>query len=233
MILGEDGEKMSKSRGNVINPDAVVKEHGADTLRLYEMFMGPFDQMVPWSTASIAGVKRFLEKVWGLQDRIKNEGLWIKEVERLVHKTIKKVTEDIEAMKYNTAIAAMMTLVNELSKQDYVLPTTYYLLLQLLNPFAPHITEELNEKLKIKNVKLLCESEWPKWDGKLVKDEEIELVVQVNGRVRERLRVPADISEAEANNLALDNVTIKKWLAGHAVKDVVFVKGKLVNIVTS
>lgn len=231
LILAEDGEKMSKSRGNVVNPNEIVEKYGADTLRLYEMFMGPFDQPVPWSTASISGVRRFLERVWALQDKIKVERLETNdgESERLVHKTIKKVTEDVEQMKFNTAIAAMMILVNELTKQDYLLPPTYCVLLQLLNPFAPHITEELWEKMQGEG--LLAQQEWPKYDSALVKDEEIELVIQVNGKVRDRLRVSADISEEEAKALVFQNEKVAKWFHGKEIKDVVFVKGKLINVV--
>ena len=243
LILGEDGEKMSKSRGNVVNPDDIVKKYGADTLRLYEMFMGPFDQPVPWSTASIAGVKRFLERVWQLASRLEQSKQirQSKQLDRLVHKTIKKVTEDIEAMKFNTAIAAMMSLVNELSKQDNLQLTTYNLLLQLLNPFAPHICEELWEQLhnapqpplnlRGGGAGLLCQQAWPQYDPTLIKEETIELVVQVNGKVRDRFPAPADISEDEAKALAMASEKVKKWLAGQKVKDVVFVKGKLINFV--
>ncbi|MBI2552180.1 class I tRNA ligase family protein [Candidatus Uhrbacteria bacterium] len=237
LILGEDGEKMSKSRGNVINPDEIIMKYGADTLRLYEMFMGPFDQAVPWSTASIAGVKRFLERMWQLQDRVDSSQSTVhsKEVEKLVHKTIKKVTEDIEQMKFNTAIAALMTLLNKLSQQTSVDSSQYESLLKLLSPFAPHITEELwervNVKCKMKNVKLLCKSEWPKWNPALVKDEEIELVIQVNGKVRDRIKTPADITEADAKATALQSEKVKKWLAKKPIQDVIFVRGKLINLV--
>jgi len=257
LILAEDGEKMSKSRGNVVNPNEIVEKYGADVLRVYEMFMGPFDQAVPWSTKSIAGVQRFLEKVWQLASRLdQNKQIpQSKQLERLVHKTTKKVTEDIEAMKFNTAIAVMMTLMNELSSQSTVHPSTkaelgtglrstqYETLLQLLHPFAPHMTEELWERLhnpsqpplnlRRGDVGLLCQQPWPKWNPELVKDEEIELVIQVNGRVRDRVSAPADISHDQAEVLAFQNKKAAKWFHGKEVKDVVFVKGKLINIVTA
>ncbi|MDO8504957.1 MAG: class I tRNA ligase family protein [bacterium] len=244
MILAEDGEKMSKSRGNVINPNEIVEKYGADVLRVYEMFMGPFDQAVPWSTKSIAGVERFLERVWQLGSKSSevSKSSESSNIERLVHKTVKKVTEDIEEMKFNTAIAAMMSLVNELSKQDYILPSTYYILLQLLNPFAPHVTEELWEKFSKSSEtskssesskKLLAQQPWPQYDPALIKEETIELVVQVNGKVRDRIAAAADILEDEAKALAMGSEKVKKWLGGQKVKEVVFVKGKLINIVTS
>ncbi|MDD5043645.1 MAG: class I tRNA ligase family protein [Patescibacteria group bacterium] len=263
MILGEGGEKMSKSRGNVINPDDVVKEHGADTFRVYEMFMGPFDQAIPWDTQGVIGCRRFLERVWRLQEKItKNvipipssrdeefgsdpsvvpsarDSLKDDNLKKLLHKTIKKVTEDIEEMKFNTAISQMMILVNEMEKQEKI-PSIYYSkLLILLAPFAPHITEELWQKVGPasaeatagKNKKSIHLEKWPEPNLELIKDTEIILVIQVNGKVRDNITVPADISEKEAKKLALESEKIRKFVPGEP-KKVIFVPGKLINIVT-
>ncbi|MBI4261898.1 leucine--tRNA ligase [Candidatus Uhrbacteria bacterium] len=230
LIMAEDGEKMSKSRGNVVNPDAVVEQVGADTLRLYEMFMGPFDQAVPWSTDGIMGVRRFVEKVWRLFHEITESQNHRIILGRLLHKTVKKVTEDIEAMKYNTAISAMMIFVNEahatgLSKEQAEA------FLKILAPFAPHIAEELWEQLG--HAESISREPWPTFDSALCVDEEIELVIQVNGRVRDRLRVAADIPEADAKAQALEREKVKPWIAGKKIEKVVFVQGRLVNIVVT
>ncbi len=276
LILGEDGQKMSKSRGNVVNPDDVVREYGADTLRMYEMFMGDFAEAKPWSTGSIKGVKRFLDRVWGLQTkailRSNLEALrsGAKEggstsahhdfnLERLLHKTIKKVTEDIEAFKFNTAISAMMILVNAIYDQiaphslsviartvkepelrvapaaevqalTMAIPKEWYeQLILLLSTFAPHISEEIWENLGHKNS--LLKEFWPVYDAALTRDEEIVLVIQVNGKVRDTIRVSASISEEEAKRAALGSVKVKKHLEGKEVKKVIFVPEKLINLV--
>ncbi len=228
IILGEDGQKMSKSRGNVINPDDVIKTYGADTMRLYEMFMGPFEDVKPWSTKGIVGVRRFLERVWGLEKlktTIKNSKL-----DRLLHKTIKKVTEDIENFKFNTAISALMILANEMSVQAFTIGQ-FETFLKLLSPFAPHIAEELWEKLGRKGSIIL--EKWPVYDPLLIAEEEIDLVVQVNGKLRDTIRVKADISEEEAKKVAMESKKVKKWIEGKEIKKVIFVKGRLINIVTS
>jgi len=230
MILAEDGEKMSKSRGNVINPNEIVEKYGADVLRVYEMFMGPFDQQVPWSTKSIAGVERFLERVWGwvadnMGDPRSNESDLV-EVKRGLHKLIKKVTEDIEAMKFNTAIAGLMGFYKDTKAYSNETKKVFII---LLYPFAPHICEELWEKIGGKG--LLAQQSWPKWDPALIVDEEIELVIQINGKVRDRLRVAADINEQDAKAVAMESEKVQKWLGGQKIKDVVFIKGKLLNIV--
>jgi predicted alpha/beta hydrolase family esterase len=228
LILGEGGEKMSKSRGNVINPDDVVERFGADTLRVYEMFMGPFEQAIPWDEKGVVGVYRFLERVWKLQEKLKVTVKNLK-LERLLHQTIKKVSEDIEAMKFNTAVSALMILVNGMAAQENLPVTGYQLFITLLAPFAPHLAEELWEKLG--NKKSVHLTEWPKYDPVLIIEEEIDLVVQVNGKVRDTIRVKADISEEEAKKVATESEKIKKWIEGQKVKKIIFAKGRLINIV--
>ncbi|MBU1180468.1 leucine--tRNA ligase [Patescibacteria group bacterium] len=247
MVLGEGGIKMSKSRGNVINPDDVVKEHGADTLRLYEMFMGPFGDAIPWDTKGVIGVRRFLEKVWQLQEKILNSKFEIlnksktqnSKIQKLLHKTIKGVTEDIDNFKFNTAISKMMILVNEMTKQKELLTTYYSLLTILLSPFAPHLAEELWEKFSlvspparggVRGGGSIFKEKWPVYDKNLAKDEEIELVVQINGKVRDRILASADITEDHARELAFASEKISKYIGGKNVKKVIFT-GKLVNIV--
>lgn len=229
LINGEDGKKMSKRFGNVINPDDVINEFGADALRVFEMFMGPFTQNISWSTAGVSGTRRFIEKVYKLQDRIKNQEVRIKNIENLLHKTIKKVTEDIENFRFNTGISSMMIFVNELEKEKEISMISYSSFLILLSPFAPHITEELWEKLGNKESIFL--QKWPKYDPELIKEENIKLVVQVNGKVRDTLEVAADISEEEAKEKALQSEKVKKYTEGKDIKKVIFVKGKLINIV--
>jgi len=231
LILGEGGEKMSKSRGNVVNPDEMVEKYGADAFRVYEMFMGPFDQAIPWDTKGLVGCQRFLEKVWQLGSKTSKTGKTSKTsaLERLLHKTIKKVTEDVEVMKFNTAIAALMTFVNEMSKSNQLQATSYKFLVQLLAPFAPHLTEEL--WCALGNKESVHLTKWPQYDKNLVRDEEIDFPVQINGKLRDTLRLPVDISEDGARTAALQSEKIKKWLEGKEIKKVIFVKGKLINIV--
>lgn len=232
IILAEDGRKMSKSLGNVVNPDDVVAEVGADVLRMYEMFMGPIEAMKPWSTKGIIGIVRFLEKVYKLANsvRMESESGANGKVQSLLHKTIKKVTDDIENFRFNTAISALMILVNEMDKQEQVQIADYKLLITLLAPFAPHIAEELNEKMGSKESIFL--SEWPVYDPELAKDEEVEMVVQVNGKVRERLMVAADVTEDEIKETALESEKVKAFIEGKEIKKIIFVPGKLLSIVT-
>jgi leucyl-tRNA synthetase len=240
MILAEDGQKMSKSRGNVVNPDDVIEKYGADTVRLYEMFMGPYGDAIPWSTTSLVGMNRFLDRVWNLKSRIKNEELRIKneKLESLLHKTIKKVTEDIENLKFNTAISALMILLNEMSacggsaeggEKTNLSIIQYSKFLILLSPFTPHITEEIWEALG--NKESIHLQKWPEYNPELAKEKEINLVIQINGKLRDQIKTSADISEADAKKLALESEKIKKWIAGKEVRKVIFVKGRLVNIV--
>ena len=230
MILAQDGEKMSKSRGNVINPDEMVEKFGADALRTYIMFMGPFDQAVAWDTNGLIGVRRFLDRVWALQEKLNKKASENKNLTTLLHQTIKKVTEDIEGMRFNTAISQMMMLVNEMFKQEEISSSQFSVLVKLLSPFAPHLCEELWSLLGKK--KSISAEEWPKYDMALAKDENITLAVQVNGKLRDTLEVPAEISEAEAKAKALNSEKVQKWLEGKEPKKVIYVKGKLVSIVT-
>lgn len=229
LIMAEDGRKMSKRWNNVVNPDDVIAEFGADAMRIYEMFMGPFTQSVAWSTNSVSGVYRFLEKVWKLQSVINKQGAMNSKISSLLHKTIKKVTEDIENFRFNTAISSLMILVNAMEKEKEILNTDYQALITLLAPFAPHIAEELNDKLG--NDKSIFLSEWPKYDPELAKDEEVEMVVQVNGKVRDRLMVAADVTEDEIKETALESEKIKAFTEGKEIKKIIFVPGRLINIV--
>ena len=221
---------MSKSKGNVVNPDEVVAKYGADTLRTYIMFMGPFDQAVEWDENGLVGVKRFLDKVWNLQEKIapKIEKINLK-LQTLLHQTIQKVGEDIEAIRFNTAISALMVLVNEMFKQEILLPTHYSPLLKLLSPFAPHLAEELWSVLGYK--KTLVFESWPEYNLELTKESMVTLAVQINGKVRDEIIVAAETSEEEIKKLALASEKVKKWLEGKEPKKIIYVKGKLVSIV--
>ena len=230
MVLAEDGRKMSKSFGNVINPDDIVAEYGADTLRIYEMFMGPFGQAISWSAQGVKGVYRFLEKVWHLVKTA--EGKTSSNVARALHKLNKKVAEDIETTKFNTAVAAFMEFVNlALEDTSQVGKDTIERFLLLLAPFAPHLTEELWQGLGHQESIFL--EKWPKYDPKLTKAEMITLVIQVNGKVRDKIEVAVGISEEKAKKLAISQKKIQNWIAGKEVKKVIFVPEKLINIVMS
>ena len=239
LILAPDGQKMSKSRGNVINPDDIIEKYGADTFRLYEMFMGPFEEPINWDTKGLVGMKRFLEKVWKLFDGQKKI-LPIaedRELEKLVHKTIKKATEDIENFKFNTAISALMILVNELQGKNYGIWHLRKLLL-LLAPFTPHIAEELWQRYvkKIPNSKFqipksILTQPWPKYSPKLAKEKTVTLVIQINGKVRDKVEVEADISEEKVKELAVSREKIKKWIKGQKIQKVIFVPKRLINLV--
>ncbi len=233
MILAPDGQKMSKSKGNVINPDQMVAEFGADSLRLYEMFMGPLEDMKAWNTGSIIGVRRFLEKIWKLQSRVMSHeaGSMSKDSESLLHQTIKKVTEDIEEFKFNTAISSLMILVNALEKELSLPATSYKLLLTLLSPFAPHVTEELWAQTGEK--KSIFLAPWPKYDTKKIVAETVTIAVQVNGKVRAILAVATGTSEDEVKAQALADTNVKLHLANKTVRKVIYVPGKIVSIVIS
>lgn len=236
LILGEDGDKMSKSKGNVINPDDVVNEYGADTFRVYEMFMGPFDQATPWDTKGILGVRRFLDKVWhACDDEVTvKEKVEPQEIEQLLHKTIKKVTEDIENMKFNTAVSQMMIFINEFNKakgslDDKQKSEYRKTFLKILSPFAPHICEELWHALGEKD--FIAKEPWPEYNPELVKESVIEVPIQINGKVRSKILVAKDASEEEVKEKALADEKIKTWLKGKEIKKFVYVKGRIVNIV--
>jgi leucyl-tRNA synthetase len=271
LIMGEDGRKMSKRFGNVVNPDDIVKQFGADTLRIYEMFMGPFDQAITWSTESIVGPRRFIEKFWKLANKVpagkgveghlgvsegereqprlqqkptassleafaggtvSPESLALRNnaaVNRIINKTIKKVTEDIAAMRFNTAISTLMIAVNELEKAESLSRPQFETLLKLIAPFAPHVTEELWTTLG--NKKSIHISEWPEFDPKLIADEEANIVVQINGKVRASFKVAADSPEEQLRLAALALPEVKKWLEGKQIKKIIVVKSRLISIV--
>ncbi len=230
MVLGEGGIKMSKSKGNVINPDAVIKEYGADTLRVYEMFMGPFEQMIPWDTKGVIGSRRFMEKVYNLASNKKSLVKTEESLKKALHKTIKKVSEDIDVMKFNTSISAMMEFVNawQVSKdgldrkdlQDF---------LRILSPFAPHLAEELWASSEFKG--LCCQQKWPKHDEDLIEEEKVLLIVQVNGKVRDKIEIKSGLSQKEAEKLVMASEKIKGQIGKNEIKKIVFVPNKLINIV--
>jgi len=255
LIMGEDGQKMSKRFGNVVNPDTIVKSFGADTLRIYEMFMGPFAEQIAWSTASMAGTRRFIEKVWRLANNVSGEiavpALSLRQVLpasanrsagridlrdasgtgnfKLLHKAIKKVTDDIKNFRFNTAVSSLMILVNELEKAPSISREHYEILLKLLAPFAPHVTEEL--WISLGNKKSIHISEWPIYDQQLAADDEVTIVIQVNGKVRGSFRGGNNMTNDEAERLAKEAPELKKWLEGKSIKKVIVVPGRLVNIV--
>ncbi len=228
MILGEDGQKMSKSRGNVINPDDVVKEYGADTLRLYEMFIGDFEKTAPWSPSSIKGCKRFLDRVWALQDMLADGDEYRKELTSSFHKTIKKVSEDIENLKFNTAIAAMMALINEIYASGSINHAELKTFLMLLNPFAPHLTEEMYEQ---NFGEILDKQPWPTYDEALCVDDMVEIVVQVNGRIKAKMNVPKDGDKDTILADALKEEKVSEAVSGKTVVKQVYVPNKIVNFV--
>ncbi len=246
LIMGEGGVKMSKSLGNVVNPNEIVSTYGADTMRVYEMFMGPFEEAVAWSTESIIGSRRFVEKVWRIGEGVKknladgrftpeaggmskNSSITPASLTKLLHKTIKKVSQDIENMRFNTAISAMMILSTEMEKMDYIDKEDYKKFLQILAPFAPHMADELWQALGEK--KSIHMSGWPTWDEKAILDEEIKIAVQVNGKVRGEIMIDMNESEEEIKNHALADKNVSKYLSGTAPKKIIYVKNRLINIV--
>ena len=229
MILGENNEKMSKSRGNVVNPDDVVNEFGADAFRTYEMFIGAFDQSTPWSQQGLKGCFKFLERVWNIQDFVTESEEYSSDLEKAIHKTIKKVGEDFERMKFNTAIASMMSLVNDFYKKGSVTKAEYKTLLTLLNPVAPHMTEELWETFG--NGNLLSLEPWPEFDEAKTVDDEIEIVVQINGKIRDKMMMPSGLGKDETEKQAMESEKIKALIEGKNVIKVIAIPGKLVNIV--
>ena len=229
MILGSNGEKMSKSKGNVINPDDIIKEFGADTFRVYEMFMGPFDQTAPWSMESIRGCNKFLDRVWNMQDFLVEGETYSSEFEKMIHKAIKKVSSDIEEMKFNTSVATFMTMVNEFYKVKRINKAEFKTFLQLLNPFAPHISEELYELMG--NTTPISSTSWPTYDETKTVDDEIEIPIQVNGKVKAIVNIILDTDENTVKEKvhALEN--IKNAIAGKNIVKEIYVKNKIYNIV--
>ncbi len=229
MILGDNNEKMSKSRGNVVNPDDIVRDYGADTLRTYEMFIGDFEKSVPWSENGVKGCRRFLDRVWRLQDILVDGGGYTKELESNIHKTIKKVSDDFENLKYNTGIAAMMALVNDFSAHGKVTRKDLESLLILLNPVAPHITEELWQLIGCPGY--LFNTSWPKYDEAKTKDDVIEMPIQVNGKVRGKVTINVDDSQDAVREKALQDEGIAKFIGDKTIVKEIFVMGKIYNIV--
>jgi leucyl-tRNA synthetase len=242
MVLGEGGIKMSKSKGNVINPDKVVKECGADTLRVYEMFMGPFEQMIPWDTKGVVGARRFIEKIYNLSQKDfaqKSDD----NLRKILHKTIKKVSEDVDALKFNTSVSSMMEFVNawQVSKDPPRVDERQRVeaggldkkdladFLKILSPFVPHLAEEIWSNKGFKG--LCCEQKWPKHDEGLIKEEKVLLIVQVNGKVRDKIEIEADIDHKKAEKIVLSSERIKNLLGDKKPVKTIFVANKLINIV--
>jgi leucyl-tRNA synthetase len=240
IILGEDNQKMSKSRGNIVNPDDVIEQYGADAFRCYEMFMGPLEQMKPWSMRGVEGIARFLARVWRLMMSENQAGKWelssavqdvdlTKAQQKILHATIKKVTGDIESLSFNTAISQMMIFVNAFTTAESIPLSAMQTFLILLNPFAPHLSSELWENLKLPGQ--ITEQPWPGYDEKFLIEDEVEIVIQVNGKVRDRMNMSIQASEEELKAAALANPKIQQLIAGKIVQKTVIVPKKLVNIV--
>ncbi len=227
LILAEDGRKMSKRWNNVVNPDDIVAEFGADAMRVYEMFMGPFDQAVAWSTNGVVGARRFLDRVWAVQDKLTDKNN--QKLDTILHQTIKKVGEDIGKMHFNTGIAKMMELSNEMTKADSVGREQFLAFIKILSPFAPHVCEEIWGELG--NKKSIITEPWPEYDESKIIENEITVVIQINGKVRGDMVVPVDISEEDVIAQALQVENVSKWLEGKEPKKVIYVRGKLVSIV--
>ena len=228
MILGPDGQKMSKSKGNVINPDDIVNEYGADVLRVYEMFMGDYQMGAAWSTDSLRGCKRFLDKIIRIMDKVNDNDGFTESLEVLQNKTIKKIEYDLTHMGYNTAISSLMILANAYDSLDNITKEDYRLLITLLNPFAPHITEELNEKLGFSPI---CEGNWPQYDEEKIVEDTKEIAVQVNGKVRGTIEINIEDDENSIKEKALDNENVNKHIEGKEIVKIIVIKGKIVNIV--
>ncbi len=236
MILGEDNQKMSKSRGNVINPDDIINNFGADSMRVYEMFMGPLEVSKPWSTAGLVGVSRFLERAWATSEKPIVDTEPSTELIKLLHKTIKKVTHDTDTLNFNTAISQMMIFLNDVSKLEQVPRKLWEPFVLMLSPYAPHLGEELWEKLgQSENAPAkdlsVSKVSWPVYDEALTLDDEKEIVVQVNGKIRDKFVLPAGSPEESMREKALASPRVQEWIAGKSVAKVIVVRDKLVNIV--
>jgi leucyl-tRNA synthetase len=245
MILGQDNQKMSKSRGNVVSPEEIVEEYGADSLRLYEMFLGPLEATKPWSISGVEGVYRFLARVWRLAMDEDQEGQWkissslanaelSAKQQKIVHATIKKVSEDTESLSFNTAIAQMMIFVNEFTGAEIRPVEAIRTLLILLNPFAPHLSEELWWRLSAKFAGfdgLVCQQPWPEWNDQFLAEDEVEIVIQVNGKLRDKVTVRRDLQKEELEAVALASAKIREATGDKPVRKVIIVPNKLVNVV--
>ena len=230
LILGENGEKMSKSKGNVVNPDEIVETYGADTMRIYEMFIGDYEQPAPWSTKGIRGSKRFIDRVWGLQDIISQPNESNKKLESSFHKTIKKVTEDIENLKFNTAIAALMALINEIYAAGSITREQLKVFTLLASPFAPHIAEEIFSICKLGEGFASLQS-WPVFDESKCIDNEVEMVLQINGKIKAKVSVPRGLGKNEILEIAKENESFSKNLGEKEIIKVIYVQDKLLNVV--
>ena len=232
MILGEGGEKMSKSRGNVVNPDDIIAQYGADTMRLYIMFVGDFEKAAIWSNEAVKGSKRFLDRVWNLAGNVKDDENLTPANEIILHQTIKKVTDDIEELKMNTAIAAMMTLVNELNANGCTKGDLKILLL-LLNPFAPHITEELWENLGFaaSSGHMACQEAWPKYDEDKLTSKTVDIAVQVNGKLKGAITMPIDSDEESVKQAALELDKVRRSVENMNIIKTILVKNRLINLI--
>jgi leucyl-tRNA synthetase len=228
MILGENGEKMSKSRGNVVNPDDIIRDYGADTMRLYEMFIGDFEQSAPWNTQSIKGCKRFLERFYNLLDICSGEG-FTPALEKTIHKLIKKVSSDIDSMKFNTAIAAMMTALNTVYEAKSITKDELAVMIKLLSPFAPHLAEEMYSALGYKE--LVSLAKWPEYDESKTVDDTVEMPVQINGKVRSVINVPKDASKDDVIAIVKADDKVLAAIEGKTVVKEIVVPGKIINIV--
>jgi len=229
MILGENGEKMSKSKGNVINPDEMVDSYGADSLRCYELFIGDYEKDAAWSENGLKGCRKFLDRVYRMKDKVKTSDTYSSNLEILINQTIKKVTEDIDSMKYNTAVSSLMILLNKFEEQESITKKDYRTFLTLLNPICPHITEELNEKLNLGEV--LCKSSWPTVDESKLEEDTVTIAVQVNGKVRGTIEISRNLGEEEIKEQALNNENVKKHTDGLQIIKIIVIKNKIVNIV--
>ena len=230
LIMAEDGRKMSKRRGNVVNPDDVIAEYGADAFRTYEMFMGPFDQYISRNTNGLKGVKKFIDKVIALWEKVEENAEISKEVETLLHQTIKKTTEDIDQFRFNTTISQFMILVNKLSELDKVNKELFQTFIILLAPFAPHLAEEFREKLG-NEFSLFTKATWPKYDERKLVSDTVKLAVQFNGKVRGTLEISPTATQDEVINLIKEEKKLTDYLASGEVKKIIYVAGKIMNIV--
>ena len=229
MILGEGGEKMSKSKGNVVNPNDMIRDYGADALRVYEMFIGDYTKDATWSENGLKGCKKFLNRVWNLQEKLNSDEFYSNQLENFIHKTIKKVTYDIESLNYNTAISALMILLNEMDKQTTITRKDYRTILQLLNPFAPHITEELNQIYHLGEE--FSTSTWPQYDEAKTISQELEIGVQVNGKLRTTIKVEKDTAKEELEKMALNDEKIIKYTKDKEIIKIIAIPNRIVNIV--
>ena len=230
MILGENGEKMSKSRGNVVNPDEIVDEYGADTMRLYEMFIGDFEKAAPWKTSSIRGCRRFIERFWNLQNILVDGDTIRPELESAFHKTIKKVGDDIENIKFNTAIAALMSLINDITAFGSINKKELAIFAILLNPFSPHVSEEIWDVCSL-GEGIVAEQNWPEYDESKCVEQTIEIAVQVNGKIKAKLNIAPDAEQSDVLNMAKADEAVAKAIDGMNIIKEIYVKGRIVNIV--